>query len=104
MLLHGDFHHHNLVRHGDGWAAIDPKPLVGEPEMDLVTWLWNPVGVEPTAERTATRLRLLAACGFDPERLRMWAIVRGTCLGFPLEGSETESDIRQLHVVSHLID
>src|SRR5207247_1343548 len=42
-LVHGDFHHHNLLRHGDGWVVIDPKPMVGEPEFDVATLLWNPI-------------------------------------------------------------
>src|ERR1700730_14638304 len=25
-LVHGDFHHHNILRHGDRFVAIDPKP------------------------------------------------------------------------------
>jgi len=25
-LVHGDFHHHNILRHGDRHVAIDPKP------------------------------------------------------------------------------
>ena len=43
-LVHGDFHHHNLLRHGDRWLAIDPKPALGEPEYDVPPFLWNPIG------------------------------------------------------------
>src|SRR5437588_10321632 len=25
-LVHGDFHHHNILRHGERFVAIDPKP------------------------------------------------------------------------------
>ncbi len=35
VLLHGDLHHHNLLRGRDGWVAVDPKPLVGEREFDV---------------------------------------------------------------------
>ncbi len=48
-VTHGDLHHHNILRRGDGWAAIDPKPAVGEPEYDVAPLLWNPIGVVPTA-------------------------------------------------------
>jgi streptomycin 6-kinase len=27
-LVHGDFHHHNIVRSGDRYVAIDPKPYL----------------------------------------------------------------------------
>ena len=28
-LVHGDFHHHNILRAGDRYLAIDPKPCSG---------------------------------------------------------------------------
>jgi streptomycin 6-kinase len=31
-LVHGDFHHHNILRHGQGWVATDAQPALGEPE------------------------------------------------------------------------
>ena len=34
-LVHGDFHHQNILARGDGWAAIDPKPMLGESEYDV---------------------------------------------------------------------
>ena len=47
-LVHGDFHHHNLLRHGQRWLVIDPKAMVGEPEFDVPTFMWNPIGMRPT--------------------------------------------------------
>ncbi len=103
VLVHGDYHHHNLLRHGDRWVAIDPKPLVAEPEFDVVTLLWNPVGVVPTRERTEWRIAALAAAGLDERRIRDWAIVRGTYLGLPLDPDEDEATARQLSVVRDLV-
>ncbi|WP_431800798.1 aminoglycoside phosphotransferase family protein [Halobacillus andaensis] len=41
-VLHGDFHHYNILQKGDGeWTAIDPKGLIGEVEYDLVQFLLN---------------------------------------------------------------
>ncbi|WP_173917380.1 aminoglycoside phosphotransferase family protein [Halobacillus sp. Marseille-Q1614] len=40
-VLHGDFHHYNILQRGGNWAAIDPKGLVGEVEYDLVQYLLN---------------------------------------------------------------
>jgi streptomycin 6-kinase len=82
-LVHGDLHHHNVLRRGAGWAAIDPQPAIGEPEYDVATFLWNPVGAAPTADRTARWLSAFAATGLDPARMRAWAIVRGVILCFP---------------------
>lgn len=103
VLVHGDFHHDNLLRHGGRWLAIDPKPLLAEPEFDVVTLLWNPVGVVPTREQTERRIATMAAAGLDERRIRQWAIVRGTYLGLPLDPDETEETARQLTVVRHLI-
>ena len=102
-LVHGDYHHHNLLRHGAGWVVIDPKPLLAEPEFDVVTLLWNPIGSVPTRETTERRIRALAAGGLDEQRIRDWAIVRGTYLGLPLEPGEDERDVRQLCVVGVLL-
>lgn len=80
--IHGDFHHHNILRRGDGWAAIDPQPAVGEPEYDVATLLWNPIGTTPTPERTSRWISAFADAGLDPGRMRAWAAVRGTILSF----------------------
>lgn len=81
VVLHGDLHHGNILRSGDGWLAIDPKGVIGEPAYEAGAllrnphpWLWDqpdPVAI------TARRLDLLsAALGFDRERLRGWAIAQ----------------------------
>ncbi len=97
-LIHGDYHHHNLLRHGGRWVAIDPKPLLGEPEFDVVTLLWNPTGHVPTRESIERRIAAFARAGLDEGRIRDWAVVRGTYLGLPLDPGENEDDVRQLSV------
>jgi streptomycin 6-kinase len=101
-VVHGDFHHHNLLRHGDRWLAIDPKPYAGEREFDVATLLWNPVGHFVTRDELERRIAAFVAIGLDERRIRAWAIVRGTYLGLPLSPSETERTSRQLRVV-HLL-
>jgi streptomycin 6-kinase len=103
-LLHGDYHHYNVLRSGSGYVAIDPKPHVGEPEFDVPPFLWNPFGdLPPTLERTQRRISAFAAAGLDAERIRKWAIVRGVCLGLPLSAGETEDTSPQLRVVRQLL-
>jgi streptomycin 6-kinase len=34
-LVHGDFHHHNILRRGDQFVAIDPKPYLADREFDV---------------------------------------------------------------------
>jgi streptomycin 6-kinase len=99
-LVHGDFQHHNILKRGAGWASIDPKPALGEPEYDVAPFLWDPIGTHPTRERTLYRLATFAAAGLDRGRMREWAIVRGTILGLPLHAGQARP---QLRVVSFLL-
>jgi streptomycin 6-kinase len=79
-LVHGDFHHHNLLRTGAEYVAIDPKPLLGEPEFDAPTPLWSPLGARMRLEETERRVAAFAAAGLDEGRIRAWAVIRGAYL------------------------
>ena len=81
MLVHGDFHHHNILDAGGRYLAIDPKPYLGEPEFDVPSFLWNPLPYRMTLEVTERRLAAFAAAGLDEERMRAWSIIRGAYLG-----------------------
>jgi streptomycin 6-kinase len=82
-LVHGDLHHHNILDAGGRFVAIDPKPMLGEPEFDVPPFLWNPAdGVsEVSLERTERRLAAFAAAGLDQARMRAWSVIRGAYLG-----------------------
>jgi streptomycin 6-kinase len=80
-LVHGDLHHHNILKAGDRYLAIDPKPMLGEVEFDVPSFLWNPIGYEMTLETTRRRLSKFAAAGLDEERMRAWSVIRGAYLG-----------------------
>jgi len=80
-LVHGDFHHHNILRAGDRYLAIDAKAMLGEPEYDIPSFLRNPLGARMTLDRTERRLAAFAAAGLDQERMRAWAVIRGAFLG-----------------------
>jgi streptomycin 6-kinase len=80
-LVHGDFHHHNILRHGDRYVAIDPKPYLSDREYDVYTWLHNPVAYHMVdRERTERRIAAFVAAGLDDHRIRVWSIVRGAYL------------------------
>ncbi len=79
-LVHGDFHHHNILDAGNRYVAIDPKPMVGEPEFDVPPFLWNPLGSQMTQEQTERRLAAFAEAGLDQTRMRAWALIRGAYL------------------------
>ncbi|HEX6725343.1 MAG TPA: aminoglycoside phosphotransferase family protein [Gaiella sp.] len=80
-LVHGDFHHHNVLSSAGGYVAIDPKPMLGEPEYDVASFLWNPIGHRMRRDVTERRLAAFASAGLDEARMRAWAVIRGSYLG-----------------------
>jgi len=51
MLLHGDFHHDNiLLGHNGEYRIIDPKGVIGDPVFDVPRFILNEFGDEITAE------------------------------------------------------
>jgi streptomycin 6-kinase len=80
VVLHQDFHGGNVLRAArEPWLAIDPKPLVGERELDTASLLrdrrWE-LRAEPHPEgRIRRRLDQLASdLDLDRERMRGWGI------------------------------
>ncbi len=80
-LVHGDFHYANVLAGRRGWAAIDPKPLIGDPEFDLLPLLrnrWANV-LSTGAPEAAVRRRLAVLtdiAGLHGERAARWARLR----------------------------
>jgi streptomycin 6-kinase len=54
--------------------------MLGEPEYDIASFLWNPLNSAMTVERTERRLQAFAAAGLDDGRMRAWAVIRGAYL------------------------
>jgi streptomycin 6-kinase len=88
-LVHGDFHHHNVLAAGSHFVAIDPKPMLGEPEYDVASFLWNPLSYRMRLDVTQRRLAAFAAAGLDEWRMRAWAVIRGAYLG----ADEAEAEV-----------
>ncbi len=80
VLVHGDFHHHNILASARGYLAIDPQPFLGEPEYDVPSFLWNPLPCRLRVEHLESRLAAFAAGGLDEERMRKWTVIRGSYL------------------------
>ncbi|MBS1723539.1 MAG: phosphotransferase [Armatimonadetes bacterium] len=74
MLLHGDLHHGNVLSCGEGFKAIDPMGVVGDPAFEAYCLLHNPAEASPLLQDLwPTRLKVVAdMTGLDPERLRLW--------------------------------
>ncbi|WP_461189689.1 aminoglycoside phosphotransferase family protein [Arthrobacter sp. Z4-13] len=63
-----------------GFAAIDPQPMIGEPEFAVAPLLWNRLSDLPLNSAGAGLLQRCAdfssAAGLDPEVARQWGIAR----------------------------
>ncbi len=81
VLLHGDLHHDNILESKEGWKAIDPKGVVGEPGYDIATFIYNPIPLlqhHPNAKAIiAKRLDIFAeTLTIDREHLRKLAFIQ----------------------------
>ena len=79
VLLHGDFHHFNILLSERGWLVIDPKGIAGPAEYEVGPLLLNPWDKMPdeteAIRRTQRRITILAErLGFDRQRLWAWAV------------------------------
>jgi streptomycin 6-kinase len=81
MLLHGDLQHHNVLQSGDGWLAIDPKGVVGDPGYEVGALFYNPMprilDVPDLEQMLARRVAQLSEeLGMDRGRIRGWALAK----------------------------
>ena len=91
LLVHTDLHFLNvLARPGMGgtgqvpapadYAAIDPQPMIGEPEFAVAPLLWNRLADLPADRPGAGLLRrcrdVSTAAGLDADVSRQWGIAR----------------------------
>jgi streptomycin 6-kinase len=81
-LVNQDLHGGNVLRaEREPWLVIDPKPLVGEPELTGVGLLRN--ADAGTVDRW---LDLLAELGLDRDRLRGWGVAHALAWGWDEDG------------------
>ena len=75
VVLHGDFNPGNVLSAaGQGWLAIDPKPMVGDPAYDPWPLLEQITGGGlPFADRLELAGETL---GCAPSRIAMWSLAR----------------------------
>jgi streptomycin 6-kinase len=80
VVLHGDLHYGNVLSsERDGWLAIDPKGVAGEPCYEIGALLRNRIDelYDAADPVHAMRRRVEAIAdrtGFDPERIRLWGL------------------------------
>jgi streptomycin 6-kinase len=81
VFLHGDLHHDNILKQGNEWLAIDPKGVVGEPEVEIAAFdfmyvaeLANKKNIKELFEKRVERLAKKA--DLDQQRIKDWVFVR----------------------------
>ena len=79
VLMHGDFHHYNILSSERGWLIIDPKGVIGPACYEVGPLLINPWGdlLSGKNYRQMTRRRidiLHERLGFERERIREWGL------------------------------
>jgi streptomycin 6-kinase len=81
VLCSEDFHGGNVLLSERGWLAIDPKPIVAERELGVVSLVRDRRPVDaPTVRR---RLDALAdRLGLDRDRMRRWSLAHALWWGF----------------------
>lgn len=105
-MVHGDFNPGNVLRSGEGWVAIDPKPMTGDACFDLwplVSQLGSPfTRADPVAALARQLTAAAAASGCDPVRSARWAFARtGLNVTWYLQERNTElaaADVAALRV------
>lgn len=82
MLLHGDFHHGNILRADHGWMMIDPKGIVAEKAFEVGPFFYNPIGVDKRPDLPALfdrRLDIFSET-LEIDRVRLWQCAIVACV------------------------
>jgi streptomycin 6-kinase len=78
VLMHGDFHHYNILSSERGWLVIDPKGVIGPAAYEVGPLMINPW--ESLLERISNRLILRRVdilrehLGWERERILEWTL------------------------------
>lgn len=78
VLMHGDFHHYNILSSERGWLVIDPKGVIGPAGYEVGPLMMNPWGSFSDGISRRLSLRridiLREHLGFERERIREWSL------------------------------
>ena len=82
VVLHGDLHYGNVLSsEREGWLAIDPKGVIGEPCYEVGDLLRNRVDElsetgDPVRAMGRRVEQVAHLTGFNSERIRLWALAQ----------------------------
>jgi streptomycin 6-kinase len=78
VLMHGDFHHYNILSSERGWLVIDPKGVIGPAGYEVGPLLMNPWGELLNRINHRLILRridiLHELLGFERQRILEWSL------------------------------
>lgn len=78
VLMHGDFHHFNVLSSERGWLVIDPKGVIGPACYEVGPLMMNPWGSFSdgiSRQLIMRRIDILHEhLGFERERIREWTL------------------------------
>jgi streptomycin 6-kinase len=79
VLMHGDFHHFNILSSERGWLAIDPKGVLGPAGYEVGPLMLNPWGSLSDGIKSRGRVKrrvdlLHERLGFERERIVEWSL------------------------------
>jgi streptomycin 6-kinase len=78
VLMHGDFHHFNILSSERGWLVIDPKGVIGPAGYEVGPLMINPWG--SLSDGVSNRLILRRVdilhehLGWERERILEWSL------------------------------
>ena len=99
FLVNQDLHGGNILRaEREPWLVIDPKPLVGERELDGVGPLRN--AVDGGARAIRRWLDVLTGLGLDEERLRGWGVAHALAWGWDDRGGWSRRAIEAARTIA----
>lgn len=107
VLLHGDFHHFNILadeRSPLGWKAIDPKGVLGEAEFEISAFqlnIWDDLPAPAELRRRLLRRTDLFSerLGLDRERVNGWTIARAVLSAWWTVEDHGESALKGNHAI-----
>jgi len=86
VLMHGDFHHYNILSSERGWLVIDPKGVIGPAGYEVGPFMMNPWdrfldGINPVLSLIEGRPLIMKRIdilhehlGFERERILEWSL------------------------------
>lgn len=96
-LMHGDFHHYNILSSERGWLVIDPKGVIGPAGYEIGPLMTNPFGIlmdrnnfEVQAKRRVDIIH--ERTGWAREKIISWALAHSVLSAYwDLELDPTET-------------